>query len=147
MAEGLPSLGLLLDLIQREREHQLAHFDALDTKAGLVLGFAGLLATLAPSIAGGPFLLVGLVAVAAAVGFGLQAFWPRRLPTLEPTALRRYLTAEEQFTRLTVLDTLELAVNEGSDVLHQKGQSLKVAMIGLGVAGLAFGAGILQARL
>lgn len=147
MAERLPSLDLLLDLVQQERGHQLSHFDGLDNKAGLILGFAGLLATLAPSTAGGWFLAIGIVSAAVAAGSALSAFWPRRLPTLEPTSLRDYLGAEEQFTRLTVLDTLELVVNRGSDVLHTKGLRVKGAMVALAVAGLAFGAGIVQTNV
>lgn len=37
------SLDLLIEINQAEREAQLAHFESLDTKAGLVLGFAGVL--------------------------------------------------------------------------------------------------------
>jgi hypothetical protein len=33
--ERLPSLELLLELVQSERDKQLAHFDALDSKAGI----------------------------------------------------------------------------------------------------------------
>jgi hypothetical protein len=38
-----PSLDLLIEINQSERDAQLSHFDSLDTKAGLVLGFAGVL--------------------------------------------------------------------------------------------------------
>lgn len=41
MADSLPSLALLLDLVRDERSKQIALFDALDNKAGIVLGFAG----------------------------------------------------------------------------------------------------------
>ena len=42
MVDRLPSLNLLLELVQSERDKQLAHFDALDNKAGIVLAFSGL---------------------------------------------------------------------------------------------------------
>jgi hypothetical protein len=44
--DGKSSLDLLIELNQAERQLQLAHFDSLDTKAGLVLGFAGVLIAL-----------------------------------------------------------------------------------------------------
>lgn len=40
------SLDLLLEINQAERQAQLGHFDSLDTKAGLVLGFASVLIAL-----------------------------------------------------------------------------------------------------
>jgi hypothetical protein len=42
MAAG-SSLNLLIEINQSERDAQLSHFDSLDTRAGLVLGFAGVL--------------------------------------------------------------------------------------------------------
>lgn len=61
---------------------------------------------------------------------------------LEPSPLRRYLRAKEGFTRLTVLDTLEEFVNEGSGVLRYKGRRLGWAMRALTVAAACFAAGI-----
>ncbi len=146
MNEHLPSLGLLLDLVQREREKQLAHLDALDNKAGIVLGFAGLLITLAPDVAVG-FQLVGVVAGTGSIALALAAFWPRRFPVLEPSALRRYLRAEEAFTRLTVHDTFEDFVNEGSDILHAKGRRLGFALGSLSLAATAMALGIVMDAL
>lgn len=40
-----PSLDLPLELVQVERDKRLGHFDALDGKAGIVLGFSGSLIT------------------------------------------------------------------------------------------------------
>jgi hypothetical protein len=39
----MPSLDLLLQTVMAERDKQLAHFDALDTKAGVLLAFDGVL--------------------------------------------------------------------------------------------------------
>ena len=41
MAEGLPSLDLVASRVEVQLDHQLRHFDGLDNKAGIVLGFAG----------------------------------------------------------------------------------------------------------
>lgn len=141
MVDRLPSLDILLELVQSERDKQLAHFDALDNKAGIVLAFSGLLITLAPDI---PMVLrvVGVVAAVASSALSLSAFWPRRFPVLEPSPLRKYLPAEEGFTRLTVLDTLEDFVNESSMLLREKGRRLGWALRTLTVAAGFFAAGI-----
>ena len=58
MAEGLLSLDLIASLVEVQQDHQLRHFDGLDNKAGIMLGFAGVLVAIADgfeplSIAGG----------------------------------------------------------------------------------------------
>lgn len=146
MTDRLLSLNLLLDLVQRERDKQLAHLEALDNKAGIALGFAGLLIALAPEVAVG-FQLVGVLAGAASIGFALASFWPRQFPVLEPSALRRYLRAEEPFTRLTVHDTLEDFVNETSDILQSKGRRLRSALVSLAAAATALALGIVVEAL
>lgn len=146
MNERLPSLDLLLELVQREREKQLAHLDALDNKAGIVLGFAGLLITLAPDVAVG-FQVVGVLAGAASVGLSLAAFWPRRFPVLEPSALRDYLRADDAFTRLTVHDTLEDFVNEGSEILQAKGRRVRLGLMALALAATGIALGIVVEAL
>lgn len=100
MNDRLPSLDLLLELVQRERDKQLAHLDALDNKAGIVLGFAGLLITLAPDV-----------------------------------------------PRLTVHDTLEDFVNEGSDILQSKGRRLGRALASLSLAATVLALGIVVEAL
>lgn len=142
MADGLPSLELLLDLVRDERSKQIAHFDVLDNKAGLVLGFAGLLITLAPDVPL-PLLVSALVAAGTSAGFALAAFWPRPHGALLPTRLRRYLAAEDRFTRLRVFDTLEVLVNEVSDDLTTKAGRLRRALEALALAAALFAAGIL----
>lgn len=141
MVDRVPSLDILLELVQSEREKQLAHFDALDNKAGTVLAFSGLLITLAPDI---PITLrvLGVLAAVVSSALALSAFWPRRFPVLEPSPLRSYLRAEEGFTRLTVLDTLEDLVNDGSVLLREKGRRLGWALRALTVPAVFFAVGI-----
>lgn len=141
MIDRLPSLDILLELVQSERHKQLAHFDALDNKAGIVLAFSGLLITLSADVPP-TFRVLGVVAAVVSAAVSLSAFWPRRFPVLEPSPLRRYLRAEEGFTRLTVLDTLEEFVNEGSVLLREKGRRLGWALRALTIAAAFFGAGI-----
>jgi len=66
---------------------------------------------------------------------------------LEPSALRRYLRAEESFTRLTVHDTLEDFVNEGSDILQSKGRRLGRALGSLSLAATVLALGIVVEAL
>jgi hypothetical protein len=82
-----------------------------------------------------------VVAAVVSAALSLSAFWPRRFPVLEPSPLRGYLRAEEGFTRLTVLDTLEEFVNEGSLLLRGKGRRLGWALRGLTVAAGFFAVG------
>ena len=92
-------------VVLTERDHQLQHFDALDQKAGIVLGFAGALVALAPAR---PEVLLSLARAAAVVsGFlCLSTFWPRRYWSTDLRPLRdKYLAAEPSFTRLRLLDT------------------------------------------
>lgn len=73
---GRSSLDLLLEINQLERQAQLSHFDSLDTKAGLVLGFSGVLIALgndAASILG----IASILVAALAAGWAVAAFWPR----------------------------------------------------------------------
>jgi hypothetical protein len=73
----LPSLDLVLDEARSEREAQLVHFEALDAKAGVVLGFAGALVALAPQRAD-PLIVMGrLLAVVSGLA-ALSSFWPRQ---------------------------------------------------------------------
>jgi hypothetical protein len=43
------SLEIVAEEVKSERRMQLAHFDSLDSRAGIVLGFAGAIVALTPS--------------------------------------------------------------------------------------------------
>src|SRR5947209_6264487 len=102
----LPSLSLLSDETKRELEVQERRGDALDSKAGIVIGFAGVLVPLSLANLHGLLAHVGAgLAGLAALASGL-AFIPRSTPGLSLRALRRsYLTADPAFTELRLLDT------------------------------------------
>ena len=74
--KGVRSLDVVEEIVRREREAQLRHWDALDAKAGVMLGFAGALAALAPADLNA---LVDGGRITAVVGalVALWAFWPR----------------------------------------------------------------------
>jgi hypothetical protein len=74
----LPSLRLVLDVLRVGRDERLGHFDALDQKAGLTIGFAGVLVTLSNNITE-PWRALGVLASVLATELALSSFWPRRL--------------------------------------------------------------------
>src|SRR2546426_9388344 len=69
MAEPLASMGVLLEQISIEREAHLRHVEALDSKAGVVLGIASAVAALAAPT----HTLVSTVGRAVAVGDAILA--------------------------------------------------------------------------
>ncbi|HEY8115407.1 MAG TPA: hypothetical protein VIH70_03240 [Actinomycetota bacterium] len=132
--EGIRSLDLILEEVRSERDLQLSHFDAIDTKAGIVLGFAGALVALAPR---GAELLLDLGrALAVACGFTcLSAFWPRRYWSTNLRPFRdKYLAAELEFTKIHLLDTQIGMADRMSGILASKAMRLKLAMIALALA-------------
>jgi hypothetical protein len=102
VAEGLPSLDLIVSRVEDQLEHQLRHFDGLDNKAGIVLGFAGVLVAVTDG-----FQALAMASRIAAVGaalLSLLAFLPRKYPVLDTRKLRdRYLRADAGFTQLHLL--------------------------------------------
>jgi hypothetical protein len=131
--DGKSSLDLLIELNQAERQLQLAHFDSLDTKAGLVLGFAGVLIALGNG-AGGLAGTVSTILAALAAVASVTSFWPRRFASIDPTRLGDYAGAELAFTQLTVLDTLEVMLVETTEKLNLKSRRLKWALMSLTAA-------------
>lgn len=74
---GVASIDMVGGEVHAERAAQLGHFDAVDTKAGVVLGFAGAITPLsaAPS---GPLTAAGAIAAVVSGLFALMSFWPRK---------------------------------------------------------------------
>jgi hypothetical protein len=104
------------------------------------LGFSGVLAAIALE-AWHPLELAALAVSLLASSLAVGAFWPRRLPVLEPRALRRYLEAEERITQLTLVDTYLPMIEQARDVLDRKVRRFKGAMVLLGIAALAAATG------
>lgn len=143
-----------IEILGAEVRDQLAaqrtHFEALDAKAGVLLGFAGLLVALAPAHAtpwGEAARLAGLVSAASS----LLAFSPRDYPLVDLREFRTaYLTAAPEFTRLALLDTHLLMVEAASVLNDRKSRRLRtsiatlmaamiLAVIGLTVGPMAGG--------
>jgi hypothetical protein len=127
--------------MMQERDKQLAHFDGLDAKAGILLAFNGVLIVVSHGIRLA-FLLPGITLASASAGFALFSFWPRDYPVLDPVGLRKYLTYEPEETQRKLHDATAEMIKRGSRVLDAKARNLKCALVLLFAAALTFGAGI-----
>jgi hypothetical protein len=132
---GLPSLELLAEEAAAELAAQERRGDALDSKAGVLLGFSGVLVALtASNLEGGTADAAALVAGIAALCAG-GAFVPRSFPTLALRRLRdSYLTSADEFTRLRLLDTRSAMYEETQRLLAIKGWLVAIASAALGIA-------------
>jgi hypothetical protein len=132
--------GLIAGEIRAERDALVRHLDALDAKAGIVLGSAGVVAAIAAqrvSATYGTGLGISVLAALTA----LAALIPQRLPVWDVDDLRRYVVAEPVFTTTTMLDSSIDMVRELKLVLELKIDRLRVAalLLGLAVVATAFG--------
>jgi len=121
----LPSLSILLEQVASERATMNSHAESLDTKAGVVLGFTGVLvglgATAQAMIAENGVFQAGLGVAVAAAFLATWAFVPRRYPVLEVQVLRGNLTTPEDETQLELLDTQIEMVREAAVLVRRKG--------------------------
>jgi hypothetical protein len=137
---GTKSLEVILEEVRIERAAQLQHFDALDSKAGIVLGFSGAVAALAPSrhlVVGIGRLIVVLSALSA-----IWTFLPRTFQLTNVYNLReKYLAAHPDFTKLNLIDAQISMMKSAKDLLESKAFRLKLAMgfLALGVILIAVG--------
>ena len=131
----LPSLSLLNEAATDELGAQERRADALDSKAGVLLGFAGVLVALSLDKLHGTFGHVASGIAALAGLLAAAAFIPRAYPTLALRHLRdRYLTSEEEFTRLRLLDTRIAMYKRNQPRLNRKAQLVKASTMALGLA-------------
>jgi hypothetical protein len=127
---AMSSLSVVIDQVASERETMNAHAESLDGKAGIVLGFTGVLvglgATAQAMISENAVFQAGLgVAVIAAL-LAAWAFVPREYPVLEVQVLRdSYLAAPPQDTQLVLLDTQIEMVKQTADLLKRKGRRVR----------------------
>jgi len=109
---GLPCRMLLGEEVKRELEAQERPADALDSEAGAVVGFAGVLVALSLASLHGLLARVGAGFAGPAALCSALAFLPLRTPALALRRLRStYLSADEEFTRLRLLD-IRIAMHE-----------------------------------
>ena len=142
MAEVLPSYDLIARRVDAEHDAHIRHADALDSKGGIVLGFAGAVAAISSSHVTAARVPGLVLAILAAMG-ALAAIVPRRFPTWELTDLRKYLRADPELTQLVVLDTTILMIQQLKSTLEWKSKTLKFAVVVLTLAIVLSGAGTL----
>lgn len=128
-------------LSQAEAEYDRAHqrFDAIDTKAGLVLGFAATLLGLTFSVTadGAAECLLAASRIAAAVAglTALRAAWPREYEQLALSKVREHLQKEDpDVVLLDVMDQRILTVDTVGSAANKKVPWLRAALIALTVA-------------
>ena len=139
---GIRSLDVVERIVDRERQAQL-HFDALDSKAGVMLGFAGALAALAPAAVNVIVDAGRFVAVGGAL-MGLWAFWPRSYGVVTLRAFRdRYLASEPSFTRIHLADTQIAVAEELAATLERKAFRVKLSMSFLATSSILVATGLL----
>lgn len=101
-----PSMGLVLDQLGKERDAINAHTDSLDTKAGLVLGFAGV--------------LVGFTATATHLDFRVSFFrvglW---LAVLAAVSAALALRPRFKYEKLNVEDYKSKATDPAANIQTQ----------------------------
>lgn len=137
------SLDVVERVVDRERQAQLQHFDALDSKAGVMLGFAGALSALAPAAVNG-IVDAGRFVAAGGALMGLWAFWPRSYGAVTLRAFReRYLASEPAFTRLHLADTQIAVSQELAATLDLKALRVKLSMSFLATSSILVATGLL----
>jgi hypothetical protein len=141
MSGRLPSLDVVTDVLRSELGRRQQHFDSLDTKSGLVLGFSGILVSL-PKQVPFPFLATGAALAGLAAAASMAALWPRGFPVLETTRLADYISAEVDFTKRRLSDTLESMLMEASELLERKGKMLGLAFALLAAALVTLAVGV-----
>jgi hypothetical protein len=125
------------------------HAESLDTKSGVVLGFAGVLvglgATAQSVVSRAGVFQVGLGFAVASGLLAVATYLPRRFPVIESRGLRdKYLTAPAEDTRLFLLDTQIEMIKEAATLIKEKGRRLRLALASLAGAAALVVAGILE---
>jgi hypothetical protein len=140
-------MGLVWDEAEKRLDAQLSQADALDTKAGVLVGIhalaAGLLASVAGRITGEARWVAATTILTLLVSgwFSLRAFRAQaydRGP--RPEVMWRFATWSVDEIRLRFLSARFNAISENRQKLRAKARSLTVSLVILGV--LAFGVGL-----
>lgn len=139
--DPLPSLELVLDVLRSGRDDRREHFDALDQKAGLALGFAGVLVTLSNDITQ-PWATLGVLTSVLSAALAVWSFAPRRYDVLDN--VRQYMAASPTQTRLVLIDTLLVMNLRADQAMGVKARRLQLALIALVSAVAMLGIGVIS---
>jgi len=132
-----PSADIIGEEIRRELGFQLQHFEAIDSKAGLILGFSGVLVALSGSHLGKGVAALWALAACAAL-CALMATLPRSFASMNVRVLReKYLQSHARFTSRVLIDTHIQMIQEISATIQVKARWLKGAFSFLALATVA----------
>jgi hypothetical protein len=92
------------EYVRRELDAEERRADAVDGKAGLVLGFSGVLVSVGTAYVWAPLALAARIVAGLAGLVAVLAFRPRTFPFVDLRALRGRLAEEPDTTRLLVVD-------------------------------------------
>jgi hypothetical protein len=134
----------LIAELRGQRDLKLRHFEALDTKAGILLGFAGVIAALGP--AAGALSIGGRAFAIAAALLALASFVPRRFPSVSPKLLSEVLDRPYPGQRqVALIDILVVILARADRVLAAKSRALVLALGAIFLSTGLLGAAIMQA--
>lgn len=132
--ERLQSLDVIRGEVDRQLDVQLRHFEGVDAKAGVILGFSAAFVALTTT-ASQPLLRAGTILAGIAALLALSAFWPRRYPIIDLLTFRtKYLNAEPSFTAIHLLDTKIQMENQAKNLVHDKAGRLEASLVFLTAA-------------
>ena len=130
----LSSLDVLSEELRDQVAAQIRYVEGLDAKAGVLLGLAGVVVALAPpatTILADAGRLSGVISASCS----LLALSPREHSLIDLRAFRAwYLTAPPASTRLALLDTRLVMLEEALFVGDQKSHRLRASIAALVLA-------------
>lgn len=127
MVTDLPSLDLVYEETLRAVDAQARQAELIDARAGLVLGFAGVLAGLSLDSVDASHRLVAVPAAVAAL-LALATVVTRPFPGVRARALRdRYLASDPRVVRLRLIDVRIDLLSRSGRVLDRKAATLRLA--------------------
>lgn len=132
--ELLPSFDLVRSELDIQQADVARRASSIDSKAGIILGAAGVVVALKPY---SPSVLnvAGTVAAAASAALAVWSFAPRPTGAILPINVRnRYIHRPVAETRLVLLDSRLSIYEEQERLLRTKWSRLRFAMLGLALS-------------
>jgi hypothetical protein len=135
------STGVILEAATYERTAKLTLLETIDSRAGVLLGFAAALTALAPV---GVNILVEVGRGGAVLGgiAALATIWPRDYGSLDVDELSDFARSETVFTSLNVFLAQAEIVQSLTHLVMVKTRRLRVAMLLVGAAALSMATGL-----
>jgi hypothetical protein len=142
-AAAAQSTRILPEVVRNERAISVEHYESLDARAGVLLGFSGAIVALAPN-GWAPLVVVGTLAAMAAAIAALFAFMVRDYPVQDANALwDKYQPSSENLARYyCALEDIDIMTSM-VDLNYRKARLVKLTMFLLALAVLSLGVSVL----